>query len=143
MFPQNVLAGVVLNYRMLRFDDCPHDFQQRPVNASHPTSASAHPLAVETLIQSLYFAVRIAQMYQAKLFENEFYRNGIRHFGKAVHYHYVSLSPNEKEAQAGAKMVHSTMTEMIAHVSQRYSLMSTFDNGKNILHLRNVRRGGN
>eukprot|EP00903_Cladosiphon_okamuranus_P007629 g7398.t1 len=55
-------------------------------------------------------------MYQAKLFENEFYRNGMRHFGLAVHYHYVSESPKEEEANGGAKMVHSTMTEMFAHV---------------------------
>lgn len=62
-------------------------------------------------------------MYQAKLFENEFYREGIRHFGKSVHYHYVSENPADPEAQGGAKMVQSTMTEMLADVSQGPSQM--------------------
>lgn len=61
--------------------------------------------------------VLIDQMYQAKLFENEFYTKGIRYFGRSVHYHYISESPNDPKAKGGAIMVQSTMTEMIAHVS--------------------------
>lgn len=54
-------------------------------------------------------------MYQAKLFENESTRDGVRRYGGSVHYHYMSSGANE-ESYGGAKMVHSTLIEMLSNV---------------------------
>lgn len=59
-------------------------------------------------------------MYQAKLFENQNTRDGKRKYGSSVHYHYVSPKSNSKEAYSGSKMVHSTMTEMLANVRLKF-----------------------
>ena len=56
------------------------------------------------------------QMEQAKLFENQSTRHGKRKYGGSVHYHYMTSS-SSVESYGGAKMVHSTMTEMISNVS--------------------------
>lgn len=58
------------------------------------------------------------QMHQAKLFENQNTKNGQRRYGDSVHYHYMS-SNSAKESYNGAKVVHSTVTEMISNVSSR------------------------
>lgn len=55
-------------------------------------------------------------MYQAKLFENQNTRNGIRKYGSSQHFHYVSRRA-WPESYNGAKLVQSTITEMLAHVS--------------------------
>ncbi|CBJ32277.1 expressed unknown protein [Ectocarpus siliculosus] len=55
-------------------------------------------------------------MYQAKLFENERSRQGIRHYGASIHYHYMSSTTSDPEAHNGTTMVHSTMTEMLANI---------------------------
>lgn len=65
-------------------------------------------------------------MYQAKLFENEQTRPGERRYGGSVHYHYMS-SNSSLEAHNGAKMVHSTITEMIANVSSHYAPTGSFE----------------
>eukprot|EP00904_Undaria_pinnatifida_P003351 jgi/Undpi1/13016/HiC_scaffold_8.g02679.m1 len=54
-------------------------------------------------------------MYQAKLFENESTRDGVRRYGGSVHYHYMSSGANE-ESYGGAKMVHSTLIEMLSNI---------------------------
>jgi len=56
-------------------------------------------------------------MYQAKLFENQNSRDGVRKYGSSVHYHYVSRFGNSTETNGGSRMVQSTMTEMLANVS--------------------------
>ena len=55
-------------------------------------------------------------MEQANLFENQSTRHGKRKYGGRVHYHYMT-SNSSVEAYGGAKMVHSTMTEMISNLS--------------------------
>ena len=55
-------------------------------------------------------------MGQAKLYENQNTRHGKRQYAGSVHYHYMS-SNSSVEAYGGAKMVHSTITEMISNVS--------------------------
>ena len=57
-------------------------------------------------------------MYQAKLFENQNTKGGIRKYGSSEVYHYVSSEPSSREAYDGAKMVHSSITEMLANVSR-------------------------
>lgn len=64
------------------------------------------------------------QLMQAKLFENQDTRNGVRKYAASVHYHYVSESATSAETQDGARMVQSTITEMLANVSQRLLLLS-------------------
>ncbi|CAM9211467.1 unnamed protein product, partial [Laminaria digitata] len=54
-------------------------------------------------------------MEQAKLFENQNTRHGKRQYGGSVHYHYMT-SNSSAEAYSGAKMVQSTMTEMISNI---------------------------
>ena len=58
-------------------------------------------------------------MYQAKIFENEESRVGNRCYGCSIHFHYTSqaFSP---EALDGLKMVHSSITEMLANVRDRW-----------------------
>ncbi|CAB1098031.1 unnamed protein product [Ectocarpus sp. CCAP 1310/34] len=55
-------------------------------------------------------------MYQAKLFENEQSKNGIRRFAVSQHFHYVSSDASGPETRNGTIMVHSTITEMLANV---------------------------
>ncbi|CAM9430343.1 unnamed protein product, partial [Hapterophycus canaliculatus] len=55
-------------------------------------------------------------MYQAKLFENQNTKAGKRRYGGSVHYHYVSTDISSPEAHGGARMVQSSMTEMIANI---------------------------
>ncbi|CAB1098061.1 unnamed protein product [Ectocarpus sp. CCAP 1310/34] len=55
-------------------------------------------------------------MYQAKLFENEGSRNGIRRFAGSQHFHYISKETSAPETRNGTIMVHSTITEMLANV---------------------------
>eukprot|EP00903_Cladosiphon_okamuranus_P011004 g10393.t1 len=55
-------------------------------------------------------------MYQAKLFENQETRHGIRQYGGSIHYHYVSEYANSTETKNGQRMVQSTMTEMLANI---------------------------
>lgn len=55
------------------------------------------------------------QMHQAKLFENQVTRNGIR-YGRSQHLHFVSSEVSSPETNNGARMVQSTMTEMLANV---------------------------
>ncbi|CAM9322880.1 unnamed protein product [Laminaria digitata] len=54
-------------------------------------------------------------IYQAKLFENEYSRVGKRCYGCSIHYHYVS-NTTSSGAYDGSKMVHSTVTEMVANI---------------------------
>eukprot|EP00904_Undaria_pinnatifida_P003348 jgi/Undpi1/13013/HiC_scaffold_7.g02677.m1 len=54
-------------------------------------------------------------MGQAKLYENQNTRHGKRQYAGSVHYHYMS-SNSSVEAYGGAKMVHSTITEMISNI---------------------------
>lgn len=63
-------------------------------------------------------------MYQAKLFENQNTKDGVRKYGSSVHYHYVSEYANSTETNNGQRMVQSTMTEMLANVSRPYSAPS-------------------
>lgn len=56
------------------------------------------------------------QMYQAKLFENQSTRDGIRKYAASVHYHYVT-GVDSPGSYSGHRIVFSTMTEMLAHVS--------------------------
>ena len=78
------------------------------------------------------------QMEQANLFENQSTRHGKRKYGGRVHYHYMT-SNSSVEAYGGAKMVHSTMTEMISNVSPyvepagSYYPTSLADNATDIL----------
>ena len=58
----------------------------------------------------------LTQMYQSKLYENQNTRGGKRWYGGSQHYHFMT-SNSSVEAYGGAKMVHSTMTEMISNVS--------------------------
>ncbi|CAB1109494.1 unnamed protein product [Ectocarpus sp. CCAP 1310/34] len=62
---------------------------------------------------------------ERNLFENERSRQGIRHYGASIHYHYVSSTTSDPEAHNGTTMVHSTMTEMLANVSRRRVLTGT------------------
>ncbi|CAN0269222.1 unnamed protein product, partial [Scytosiphon promiscuus] len=55
-------------------------------------------------------------MNQAKLFENQNTRPGKRHYGSSVHYHYVPEDISSPETHNGARMVQSTMTEMLANI---------------------------
>ncbi|CAM9927296.1 unnamed protein product [Ectocarpus fasciculatus] len=55
-------------------------------------------------------------MQQAKLFENQSTRGGVRKYGGNIHYHYTSRSASVPVAHNGTTMVHSTMTEMIANI---------------------------
>ena len=57
-------------------------------------------------------------MNQAKLFENQNTQNGVRHYGSSIHYHYVSEDAGGDETNNGRRMVHSTITEMLANVSR-------------------------
>lgn len=57
-------------------------------------------------------------MYQAKLYENQETTPGQRHYGGSIHYHFMS-SNSSIGAYSGAKMIHSSITEMIANVSVR------------------------
>lgn len=63
------------------------------------------------------------QMYQAKLFENQDTKNGVRRYGCSVHYHYVSENANSTETNNGQRMVQSTMTEMLANVSRQLGVL--------------------
>lgn len=65
------------------------------------------------------FPLLLLQMYQAKLFENQDTRRGVRIYGASVHYHYVSTDADGEETKGGERMVQSTMTEMIANVGRR------------------------
>ena len=56
------------------------------------------------------------QMYQAKLFENQNTRDGKKSYGGSQHYHYV-VPPSEPVTYNGSKMVHSSILEMLSHVS--------------------------
>ena len=62
------------------------------------------------------YRISAMQMGQAKLYENQNTRHGRRRYGASVHYHYMS-SNSSVESYGGAKMVHSTITEMISNVS--------------------------
>ncbi|CAM9376350.1 unnamed protein product [Ectocarpus fasciculatus] len=55
-------------------------------------------------------------MYQAKLFENQESRNGVRHFAGSQHFHYVSSDASAPESRNGTIMVHSSITEMLANI---------------------------
>ncbi|CAM9645761.1 unnamed protein product [Scytosiphon promiscuus] len=55
-------------------------------------------------------------MYQAKLFENQNTVAGRRRYGGSVHFHYISKNVSSPETHGGARMVQSTMTEMIANI---------------------------
>ncbi|CAN0440332.1 unnamed protein product [Ectocarpus sp. 12 AP-2014] len=55
-------------------------------------------------------------MYQAKLFENQESRNGIRRFAASQHFHFVSTDASALETRNGTIMVHSTITEMLANI---------------------------
>ncbi|CAM9273949.1 unnamed protein product [Ectocarpus sp. 13 AM-2016] len=55
-------------------------------------------------------------MFQAKLFENQESRNGIRRFAGSQHFHYVSADSSARETRNGTIMVHSTITEMLANI---------------------------
>ncbi|CBJ33491.1 hypothetical protein Esi_0498_0007 [Ectocarpus siliculosus] len=55
-------------------------------------------------------------MYQAKLFENQKSRNGLRRFAASQHFHFVSTDASAPETRNGTIMVHSTITEMLANV---------------------------
>ncbi|CAM9589285.1 unnamed protein product, partial [Ectocarpus sp. 8 AP-2014] len=55
-------------------------------------------------------------MYQAKLFENQHTRDGIRRYGTSQHFHYVSKDASDPETRNGTIMVHSTITEMLANI---------------------------
>ncbi|CAM9901486.1 unnamed protein product, partial [Ectocarpus fasciculatus] len=55
-------------------------------------------------------------MYQAKLFENQNSKNGLRRFAGSQHFHYVSVDPSAPETRNGTIMVHSTITEMLANI---------------------------
>ena len=65
-------------------------------------------------------------MYQAKLFENQNTKPGQRHYGGSIHYHFVS-SNSSVGAYGGAKMVHSSITEMIANVRANDRSVPTAD----------------
>ena len=65
-------------------------------------------------------------MYQAKLFENQNTKDGVRRYGSSVHYHYVSKHGNSTETNDGRRMVQSTITEMLANVSRRARLIKLF-----------------
>lgn len=60
------------------------------------------------------------QMYQSKLYENQNTRSGKRSYGGSLHFHYMT-SNSSVEAYGGAKMVHSTITEMLSNVSTQNS----------------------
>ncbi|CAB1106329.1 unnamed protein product [Ectocarpus sp. CCAP 1310/34] len=62
------------------------------------------------------YETRDPRMYQAKLFENEQSKNGIRRFAVSQHFHYVSSDASGPETRNGTIMVHSTITEMLANV---------------------------
>ncbi|CAN0089336.1 unnamed protein product [Ectocarpus fasciculatus] len=55
-------------------------------------------------------------MYQAKLFENQESRNGVRRFAGSQHFHYVSTNASAPRTHNGTVMVHSTITEMLANI---------------------------
>ncbi|CAN0308865.1 unnamed protein product [Ectocarpus sp. 6 AP-2014] len=55
-------------------------------------------------------------MYQAKLFENQSSRDGIRRFAGSQHFHFVSSNASDPETRNGTTMVHSTITEMLANI---------------------------
>ncbi|CAM9747311.1 unnamed protein product, partial [Ectocarpus fasciculatus] len=55
-------------------------------------------------------------MYQAKLFENQESRNGVRRFAGSQHFHYVSTNASAPRTNNGTVMVHSTITEMLANI---------------------------
>ncbi len=60
----------------------------------------------------------VVQMYQAKLFENEHTLNlGFRKYGSSQHFHTVFKNIGHPKAYNGARMVASTITEMLANVS--------------------------
>ncbi|CAM9651807.1 unnamed protein product [Ascophyllum nodosum] len=65
-------------------------------------------------------------MYQAKLFENQGTKNGIRRYGLSQHHHYVA-SPSDIETFSGAKMVHSAMTEMLSHIAVAFAVRTKAD----------------
>lgn len=56
-------------------------------------------------------------MHQGKLFENEKSWGGERNYGKSPHFHHVFKSVDDPDAYSGARMVKSTVTEMLANVS--------------------------
>lgn len=66
------------------------------------------------------------QMYQSKLYENQTTRGGKRWYGGSQHFHYMT-SNSSAEAYSGAKMVHSTMIEMISNVSPQQASGSSHD----------------
>ncbi|CAM9791755.1 unnamed protein product, partial [Ectocarpus fasciculatus] len=55
-------------------------------------------------------------MYQAKLFENQNSKRGIRRFAASQHFHYVSMDASVPETRNGTIMVHSAITEMLANI---------------------------
>ena len=58
-------------------------------------------------------------MYQAKLFENEQTTAvGHRQYGSSQHFHYVFTGTTHPKSYDGARMVHSTLMEMLANVSE-------------------------
>lgn len=61
-----------------------------------------------------------AQMNQAKLFENEkTFLSGMRKYASSQHYHYVLPSDaDENLTYGGSRMVQSTITDMLATVSE-------------------------
>lgn len=66
------------------------------------------------------------QMNQAKLFENQKTKPGFRRYGASVHYHRVSEDIAVPETHNGARMVQSTLTEMLANVCPSWLLISYF-----------------
>lgn len=87
-------------------------------------TASYHPVRAffpphQNRLKLKKYTPYMEQMCQAKFFENEKYRRGIRHYGGSVHLHFVVHGPAKPGAQGGEKMVQSTVTEMVADVSLR------------------------
>lgn len=102
--------------REIRWRTCVPFWIQKKVNSSTQTYALSNQLRKHRLHKC--FCPCIEQMLQAKLFENEWHHSGVRYYGGSVHFHYVIDKPHLHEARGGTKMVQSTMTEMIANVSQ-------------------------
>ena len=65
-------------------------------------------------------------MYQSKLYENQNTRGGKRWHGGSQHFHYMTRN-SSVEASSGAKMVYSTMTEIISNVSHQYISASSHE----------------